>query len=356
MNFKLLVFLVSSLVAACAAAENKAFNDGQQFGKSNKGLQDKKFKDAGNNIGNYVPGIDAKRAQNDYGKYYGGVDGTGKDMTQPGQAIFDSQGSDEVSQASQAIKEHKRNAANMPGVNGDDEFLKNAQDAESNAEQVFDPKLCKDVSFNKVKNVDKSCVRDLEVGRTCQRTAVIEWTGKKEKVTGSFDWVSSAGEGFTRIYSRYQQGGKGTGGNSCPTCITETYYYGKGDFKIKLPIDGKLTRLKASITGSGLYGSAAVKGIILGHEFTAKKVRADGLDIPLSQNVKKGDVIDLQLLTGEYKKKDNPDLVTSFNYIQMMKSCQKGSNGTSACLSMKFDYEYERSTVDAKAVWHSNCN
>ena len=163
------------LLSATCQAGSSDFSAGAAFGRSNGSVTRNEMDKAGNNIGDYVPEFDKDKAEQQYGDYYGGVKSSGKDMNAPGAEQLNS------TTWGQAIQEHKRKAPDMPGVSAGDDFLKQGQKAIDNAQSMFDPNLCKSVSFDKVTTVKKTCERDLEVTRVCTRTASI--TGHYENTT-----------------------------------------------------------------------------------------------------------------------------------------------------------------------------
>lgn len=171
------------LLPSGGIAGNSDFSAGTAFGRSNGNVTKAQMEKAGNNIGEYVPEFDKDKAESEYGGYYGGVKSSGKDMNAPGSTQFNS------TEWGQSIQEHKRKAPDMPGVSAGDDFLKQGQKAIDNAQSMFDPNLCKSVSFDKVTTVNKTCERDLEVAQRCTRTATIELKGATtwEYVTQEFE-------------------------------------------------------------------------------------------------------------------------------------------------------------------------
>ena len=167
------VSLLVLLSSFCLA--NEDFSAGMSYGKSQGDLSKSLMEKAGNNIGEYVPGFDRESAEKQYGGYYGGVKSSGRDMNAPGSEQFN------TTEWGQAIQEHKRKAPDMPGVSAGDAFLEQGQKAIDNAQSIFDPNLCKNIRYDKVTTVKKTCERDLEVSRVCTRTATI-------KVVGGTTW------------------------------------------------------------------------------------------------------------------------------------------------------------------------
>lgn len=163
------------LLPVSGFAGNSDFSAGTSFGRSNGNVTKAEMEKAGNNIGEYVPEFDRGKAEQQYGGYYGGVKGGGRDMNAPGSEQFNS------TEWGKAIQENKRKAPDMPGVSPGDEFLKQGQKAIDNAQNMFDPNMCKSVSFDKITTLKKTCERDLEVAQSCTRTASI--TGHYENTT-----------------------------------------------------------------------------------------------------------------------------------------------------------------------------
>lgn len=164
------------LLPSGGIAGNSDFSAGTTFGRSNGNVTKAQMEKAGNNIGDYVPEFDKDKAESEYGSYYGGVKSSGRDMKAPGSEQFN------TTEWGKAIQENKRKAPDMPGVSPGDDFLKQGQKAIDNAQSMFDPNLCKSVSFDKVVTVKKTCERDLEVSRVCTRTATIagDWKETSE--------------------------------------------------------------------------------------------------------------------------------------------------------------------------------
>jgi conjugal transfer mating pair stabilization protein TraN len=185
------------LLPVSGFAGNSDFSAGTSFGRSNGNVTKAEMEKAGNNIGEYVPEFDRGKAEQQYGGYYGGVKGGGRDMNAPGSEQFNS------TEWGKAIQENKRKAPDMPGVSPGDEFLKQGQKAIDNAQNMFDPNMCKSVSFDKITTLKKTCERDLEVAQSCTRTASItghyeNTTEMKEIVIPSQDIAfSSSGAGYT---------------------------------------------------------------------------------------------------------------------------------------------------------------
>lgn len=168
------------LLPSGGIAGNSDFSAGTAFGRSNGNVTKAQMEKAGNNIGDYVPEFDKDKAESEYGGYYGGVKSSGNDMNAPGSAQFNS------TEWGKAIQENKRKAPDMPGVSAGDDFLKQGQKAIDNAQSMFDPNMCKSVSFDKVTTVNKTCERDLEVSRACTRTASIAGHYENTSVTRTY--------------------------------------------------------------------------------------------------------------------------------------------------------------------------
>lgn len=149
------IALAGLLLSASSLAGNSDFSAGMSFGRDNGGVAKNEMDKAGNHIGEYVPAFDRDKAEQQYGGYYGGVKSSGRDMNAPGSAQFSG------TEWGQSIQEHKRKAPDMPGVSAGDDFLKQGQRAIDNAQSMFDPNVCKSVSFDKVTTVKKTCERDL---------------------------------------------------------------------------------------------------------------------------------------------------------------------------------------------------
>lgn len=174
------IALAGLLLSSTCLAGNSDFSAGMSFGRDNGNVTKNEMDKAGNNIGDYVPEFDRDKAEQQYGGYYGGVKSSGRDMNAPGSEQFSG------TEWGQSIQEHKRKAPDMPGVSAGDDFLKQGQKAIDNAQSMFDPNLCKSVSFDKVTTVKKTCERDLEVSRVCTRTAIISGDWKETSETKTF--------------------------------------------------------------------------------------------------------------------------------------------------------------------------
>lgn len=185
------------LLPSGGIAGNSDFSAGTAFGRSNGNVTKAQMEKAGSNIGEYVPEFDKDKAESEYGGYYGGVKSSGKDMNAPGSAQFNS------TEWGKAIQENKRKAPDMPGVSAGDDFLKQGQKAIDNAQSMFDPNMCKSVSFDKVTTVNKTCERDLEVAQSCTRTATIagDWKETSEIRTFTLSAFTFSRNGKAIVFS-----------------------------------------------------------------------------------------------------------------------------------------------------------
>lgn len=153
----------------CPARANDDFNRGMQYarGMQGKGLDSLKSFKPEETLPGYSPRPDTT-------KYYGGVEKGGQDMTAPGTTTLNN-----AEWGKAVLDSGRRQPKDM--VTPDSPFLKNAQAAQANATQVFDPKLCQEKTYQKNVFTNVVCDRDLQVQQACTRTASV--TGHSERAT-----------------------------------------------------------------------------------------------------------------------------------------------------------------------------
>lgn len=181
----LMLLQVCGGLVPCPAGANDDFNRGMQYarGVQGKGLDSLKTFKPEETLPGYSPRPDAT-------KYYGGVEKGGQDMTAPGTSTLNN-----AEWGKAVLDSGRRQPKDM--VTPDSPFLKNAQAAQANAKQVFDPKLCQEKTYQKNVFTNVVCDRDLQVQQVCTRTAGI--TGHDENTTNIRTYVVPNG-GFTFRY------------------------------------------------------------------------------------------------------------------------------------------------------------
>lgn len=317
--------LLLMLLPSGGIAGNSDFSAGAAFGRSNGGVTNAQMEKAGNNIGEYVPEFDKDKAESEYGGYYGGVKSSGRDMNAPGSAQFNS------TEWGQSIQEHKRKAPDMPGVSAGDDFLKQGQKAIDNAQSMFDPNLCKSVSFDKVTTVNKTCERDLEVSRVCQRIAGVEWHG-------------TVGSDFTTWEARlyhiprvWEQMGR----------HKNTYTF-RSRFSVPSPGNGWISGGRISASFSAWHQKTDAWLEIMGRRSgdfeAARNLNGKYLGVERTE-VKAGQIIDVDLWgRGDWNRGEKLGLAV-----------WRGDGNKEGDIRISFTFETQVNTLDAQVVWTDTC-